>query len=323
MRRSSGWSESTPGSKYGRPLGQQRGELGLELRARRRRCARSRDAARRSRSTRPETAAIASRIAAGLRRSTLLSAITTGAPVAASCSAMKRSPPPETSLASSTSSTASTSRRLVVDRALHAARERVERLLEPRQVDEHDLEVVAVHDAERALPRRLRLVGDDRDVRAGERVRERRLADVRAARETDEPAAHRSAPQLERGRQQRGERLGDDLALAAVDDQQIEAELGQELAAGAARRAGLRRVVRRRRRSRVKRRAPSLTARTQALRSAQIVRPMEPFSTLTPSKRAPILGDQHGAHGELRVRRVGALAHLAGPLVQRELGGRG
>ena len=79
----------------------------------------------------------------------------------------------------------------VVDRALHAPRERVERPLESRQVDEHDLEVVAVHDAECALARRLRLVGDDRDVRARERVRERGLADVRAPRETDEPAAHR------------------------------------------------------------------------------------------------------------------------------------
>ena len=37
----------------------------------------------------------------------------------------------------------------------------------------------------------------------------------------------------------------------------------------------------------VKRRAPSLTARTQALRSAQIVRPIEPFSTFTPSNVRP------------------------------------
>ena len=80
-----------------------------------------------------------------------------------------------------------------VDGALHAPRERVERLLESGQVDEHDLEVVAVHDAECALPRRLRLVGHDRDVRAGERIRERRLADVRATRETDEAAAHLSS----------------------------------------------------------------------------------------------------------------------------------
>ena len=78
----------------------------------------------------------------------------------------------------------------VVDRALHATRERIERALESREVDEHDLVVVAVHDTECAPARRLRLVGDDRDVRARECIRERGLADIGTSREADEPAAH-------------------------------------------------------------------------------------------------------------------------------------
>jgi hypothetical protein len=78
----------------------------------------------------------------------------------------------------------------VVDRALHATRERVEGPLESRQVDQHDLVAIAVHDPERPLAGCLRLVGHDRDVRARERVRERRLADVWASREADEAAAH-------------------------------------------------------------------------------------------------------------------------------------
>ena len=74
--------------------------------------------------------------------------------------------------------------------ALHPLREGIERTLETRQVGEDELVVVAVRDAEDAAPRRLRLVGDDRDLAAAERVDERRLADVRPACDRDEARPH-------------------------------------------------------------------------------------------------------------------------------------
>ena len=77
-----------------------------------------------------------------------------------------------------------------VHRALHPLGERVERALEARQVGEHELVVVAVRDAEDAAARRLRLVGDDRDLAAAERIDERRLADVRPACDRDEARLH-------------------------------------------------------------------------------------------------------------------------------------
>ena len=77
-----------------------------------------------------------------------------------------------------------------VDGVLHALGERVERALEARQVGEDELVVVAVRDPEDAPPRRLRLVGDDRDLAAAERVHERRLADVRPACDGDEARLH-------------------------------------------------------------------------------------------------------------------------------------
>ena len=65
-------------------------------------------------------------------------------------------------------------------------------LLHAREVDQHELAAVAValadDPADRA-PRGLRLVGDDRDLRADERVHERRLADVRPAGDRDEARA--------------------------------------------------------------------------------------------------------------------------------------
>ena len=67
----------------------------------------------------------------------------------------------------------------LVDGALHALGERVARTLETGQVGEHELVVVAVHDPHDAAPGRLRLVGDDRDLSAAERVYERRFPDVR------------------------------------------------------------------------------------------------------------------------------------------------
>ena len=80
----------------------------------------------------------------------------------------------------------------LVDGALHPLGHRVERALEAGQVDEHELVVLAVRDARDAAPRRLRLVGDDRDLAARERVDERRLADVRPAGDCDEARLHRS-----------------------------------------------------------------------------------------------------------------------------------
>ena len=79
----------------------------------------------------------------------------------------------------------------LVDGALHLLGQGVARPLEARKVREHELRARRVHDAEHAPPRRLRLVRDDRDVVAAERVRQRRLADVRPAGEPDEPAVER------------------------------------------------------------------------------------------------------------------------------------
>ncbi len=67
-----------------------------------------------------------------------------------------------------------------VDGALHTLGERVARPLEAGQVRQDELPVVAVRDAEDAPPRGLRLVGDDRDLAAAQRVHECGLADVRA-----------------------------------------------------------------------------------------------------------------------------------------------
>src|SRR5205823_14073359 len=52
----------------------------------------------------------------------------------------------------------------LVDRTLHVLGERIARALEPRQVCEHELELGRVRDPEDAVPRRLRLVGDDRNL---------------------------------------------------------------------------------------------------------------------------------------------------------------
>ena len=79
--------------------------------------------------------------------------------------------------------------------ALHVFRQRVERTLEPRQVGEDELIVVPVRDPEDPAARRLRLVGHDRDLPAGEGVHDRGLADVR-------PPGHRDEAGLQVGRSQ-------------------------------------------------------------------------------------------------------------------------
>ena len=128
----------------------------------------------------------------GLSRSTLFSAITTGTPRPKTRSAMKRSPAPIRSRAASDEQDGVDVLERLVDRALHPLGERVERPLEAGQVDEDELVVVAVRDPEDAAPRRLRLVRDDRDLPAAERVDERRLADVRPPGDRDEPGLHRA-----------------------------------------------------------------------------------------------------------------------------------
>ena len=93
---------------------------------------------------------------------------------------------------------------LALDARLHALRQRVARALHAGQVDEHELRAAAHRDPADRAARRLRLVGDDRDLLADDRVDERRLADVRAAGERDEagargrrsasPGGHRHGP---------------------------------------------------------------------------------------------------------------------------------
>ena len=73
---------------------------------------------------------------------------------------------------------------------LHPLGQRVDRPLPARQVDQHELRLVGRVDAADAVARRVRLVGDDRDLRAGEGVHERRLADVRASGDGDEARLH-------------------------------------------------------------------------------------------------------------------------------------
>jgi hypothetical protein len=56
------------------------------------------------------------------------------------------------------------------------------------RIEEDDLPLGSVADADDAVPRRLRLRRHDRELHADERVQERRLADVRAPDDGDVPA---------------------------------------------------------------------------------------------------------------------------------------
>ena len=78
----------------------------------------------------------------------MFSAITTGTPSEKTRSAMKRSPAPIRSRADEDEQDRVDVLERPVDGALHALGHRVERALEARQVDEHELVAVAVHDAE-------------------------------------------------------------------------------------------------------------------------------------------------------------------------------
>ena len=127
---------------------------------------RSPDAARGSRRAARRSPS-GSRCGPGFRRSTLLRAITTGTPSAKTRWAMKRSPAPIRSRADEDEQHRVDVLERAVDGALHALGQGVERPLEPRQVDEHELVAVAVRDADDPPARRLRLVGDDRHLAAG------------------------------------------------------------------------------------------------------------------------------------------------------------
>ena len=81
-----------------------------------------------------------------------------------------------------------------VDRVLHPLGQRVHRALEAGQVGEHELPVGPVRDAEDPATGRVRDVRGDRDLVAAERVDERRLADVRSARDGDEARSHARSP---------------------------------------------------------------------------------------------------------------------------------
>ncbi len=81
----------------------------------------------------------------------------------------------------------------LVDRALHALGQRIARPLESGQVGKDELVTAAVRDPEDPPTSRLRLVRDDRDLAARERIHERRLANVRPPGDRDEPAPHVSA----------------------------------------------------------------------------------------------------------------------------------
>jgi hypothetical protein len=116
----------------------------------------------------------------------------TGFPSSKTRRATKRSPEPMCARASTTRRTASVHvLERGVHRRLHALGECVQRTLEARHVDERELEVGAVRDAEQAATGRVRHVGRDRDLLARERVHERGLADVRTAGDCDDAALHR------------------------------------------------------------------------------------------------------------------------------------
>ena len=121
----------------------------------------------------------------------------TGAFAPASACAMKRSPGPPTPCAPSTHEQHGVGlRQLRLDAPLHARGQHVARALHAGQVAQHRLPVAgAGGDAADRAARRLRLVGDDRDLAADDRVDQRRLADVRPPRQRDEPGPRRSPRQ--------------------------------------------------------------------------------------------------------------------------------
>ena len=71
----------------------------------------------------------------------------------------------------------------------HALAEQVVRLVQPGRVDEEELRRRPALDPEDAVPRRLRLRRDDRELPPEDAVQQRRLADVRPSHQRDEAGA--------------------------------------------------------------------------------------------------------------------------------------
>ena len=144
-------------------------------------------------SSTPSSSAAAASTAASsalLSRSTLLTAQTTGVSALAASSAleMKRSPGPTPSSRVDHEQHDVGVGDLALDAALHALGEGVAGALHAGQVGEHELpaRVGVGGDAADRAAGGLGALGDDRDVRADDRVDERRLAGVRPAGEADE-----------------------------------------------------------------------------------------------------------------------------------------
>src|SRR5215217_319532 len=176
------------------------------------------------------------------------------------------------------------------DDLVHPRAQRGPRLVEPRRVYEDDLHLGRRHDPADPLPRRLRFVGDDRDLLSDERVYERRLADVRPADDGDDPRPHEASGRSS-GPNAAGKRSSSahiDRAPSFVDSATTSDErpnshrtwrhaphggVGRSSSVTTARQSI--------------RRSPAVTAANAAFRSAHIVMPYEAFSTLTPAKIRP------------------------------------
>ena len=120
---------------------------------------------------------------------------------------------------------------------LHPLRQLVHRLLEAGQVDEHELVVLAVRDAVDPASRGIRNGRGDRDLLADERVHERRLAHVRAARDGDEARLHPGGSSQVSGSRSAAA-YDRDRPVGAPEAHLADPELGEPLAAAAARRGG-------------------------------------------------------------------------------------
>ena len=102
----------------------------------------------------------------------------------------KSVPPPTASEASTTSPTTSTWRIASTRRVDHPHVQAMQRPVDARRVDEHELRRPAGLDAEDAPARGLRLVRHDRDLAADQRVEQRGLAGVGPADERDVAGLH-------------------------------------------------------------------------------------------------------------------------------------
>ena len=111
-------------------------------------------------------------------------------------SATNRSPRPNGIVASITRHTRSTPPNASVAVALRLVPSALTGLWMPGRVDEHDLHVGPREHPPYLRPRRLRLVGDDRDLRAEDVVEQRRLPDVRTPDQGHEPRPEAHSDEL-------------------------------------------------------------------------------------------------------------------------------